>query len=192
MKKAFETVTAYVEDVSALLRGLVMLGIVVGILFDDYFGVVAAIGELMGKFGDAGSAQVGDVIRFTKAGTYFGDAVINTIASNTSLTIGSTAGLSGAAISASGFTITQLPKYTITDSSFRETFASPIIDCAICLLASNLATLIDTNEKFGFSKLDHDPVVKSPNLVPIAIAKSVFFAKLFAAFPPKPPIGPKK
>ena len=44
MKKAFETVTAFVEDVSALLRGLVMLGIVVGILFDDYFGVVAAIG----------------------------------------------------------------------------------------------------------------------------------------------------
>ena len=47
MKKAFETVTAFVEDISALLRGLVMLGIVVGILFDDYFGVVAAIGELM-------------------------------------------------------------------------------------------------------------------------------------------------
>ena len=56
MKKAFETVTAFVEDVSALLRGLVMLGIVVGILFDDYFGEYAAIGELMSKFGDAGFA----------------------------------------------------------------------------------------------------------------------------------------
>ena len=56
MKKAFETVTSFVEDVSALLRGLVMLGIVVGILYDDYFGVVAAIGELMSKFGDAGFA----------------------------------------------------------------------------------------------------------------------------------------
>ena len=72
------------------------------------------------KFGDAGSAQEGDVIRFTKGANYYGDAVIKTIASNTSLTIGSTAGLSGAAISASGFTITQLPKYTITDSSFSE------------------------------------------------------------------------
>ena len=72
------------------------------------------------KFGDAGSAQEGDVIRFTKAGVYFGDAVIKSIASNTSLTIGSTNGLSGAAISASGFTITQLPKYTIGDPSFRE------------------------------------------------------------------------
>ncbi len=72
------------------------------------------------KFGDAGSAQEGDVIRFTKGAVYYGDAVIKSIASNTSLTIGSTAGLSGAAISASGFTITQLPKYTITDSSFSE------------------------------------------------------------------------
>ena len=72
------------------------------------------------KFGDAGSAQEGDVIRFSNSGVYFGDAVIKSIASNTSLTIGSTNGLSGAAISASGFTITQLPKYTIGDPSFRE------------------------------------------------------------------------
>ena len=72
------------------------------------------------KFGDAGSAQEGDVIRFTKGGVYFGDAVIKSIASNTSLTIGSTAGLSGAAISGSDFTVSQLPKYTIGDSSFSE------------------------------------------------------------------------
>ena len=72
------------------------------------------------KFGDAGSAQEGDVIRFTKGAVYFGDAVIKSIASNTSLTIGSTAGLSGGAISASNFTITQLPKYTILDRSFSE------------------------------------------------------------------------
>ncbi len=72
------------------------------------------------KFGDAGSAQVGDVISFTKGGTYFGDAVIKSIASNTSCTIGSTAGLSGAAISASGFTISQKPKYTVLDSTYSE------------------------------------------------------------------------
>ena len=69
------------------------------------------------QFWNAGSAQVGDVIRFTKSGTYFGDAVIKEIASTTSLTIGSTAGLSGAAISGSDFTISQLPKYTILDSN---------------------------------------------------------------------------
>jgi len=84
------------------------------------YGTGVVTGNASCKFGDAGSAQEGDVIRFTKAGVYFGDAVIKSIASNTSLTIGSTAGLSGAAISASGFTITQLPKYTIGDSSFSE------------------------------------------------------------------------
>tara|TARA_R100001594_G_scaffold52958_1_gene86600 strand:+ start:290 stop:832 length:543 start_codon:yes stop_codon:yes gene_type:complete len=72
------------------------------------------------QFGATGSAQEGDVIRFTKAGVYFGDAVITGITSARSLSIGSTAGLSGDAISASGFTVTQLPKYTITDSSFSE------------------------------------------------------------------------
>ena len=84
------------------------------------YGTGVVTGNASCKFGDAGSAQEGDVIRFTKAGVYFGDAVIKSIASNTSLTIGSTNGLSGAAISASGFTITQLPKYTIGDPSFRE------------------------------------------------------------------------
>ena len=72
------------------------------------------------QFGAAGSAQVGDVIRFTKGSTYFGDAVITSITDARNLSIGSTAGLSGAAISASDFTVTQLPKYTITDSSFSE------------------------------------------------------------------------
>ena len=80
-------------------------------------GVVTGSGT---AFGASGSAQEGDVIRFTKGAVYYGDAVIKTIASATSLSIGSTAGLSGAAISGADFTITQLPKYTITDSSFSE------------------------------------------------------------------------
>ena len=80
-------------------------------------GVVTGSGS---AFGASGSAQEGDVIRFTKGAVYYGDAVIKSIASATSLSIGSTAGLSGAAISGADFTITQLPKYTITDSSFSE------------------------------------------------------------------------
>jgi len=81
-------------------------------------GVVTGSGT---AFGNAGSAQVGDVIRFTKSGTYYGDAVIKSIASATSCTIGSTAGLSGAAISGSDFTVSQLPKYTVLDRTFSET-----------------------------------------------------------------------
>jgi len=72
-------------------------------------------------FGAAGSAQEGDVIRFgDRSGTYFGDAVIVSIASTISCTIGSTMGLSGAAIAATSFTVTQCPKYTVLDSKYSE------------------------------------------------------------------------
>ena len=56
MNKAFEAVTSFIGEVTSLLKGLVVLGIVVGILFDDYFGVIAGLGDLMSKFGDAGFA----------------------------------------------------------------------------------------------------------------------------------------
>ena len=77
-------------------------------------------------FGQAGSIQEGDVIRFgspVKPGVYFGDAVVISIDSTTSLTIGSTAGLSGVAIAATSFQASQLPKYTIGDSSFSRSQA---------------------------------------------------------------------
>jgi hypothetical protein len=74
------------------------------------------------SFGQTGSAQVGDVIRFgVRSGTYFGDAVIVSVASTVSLTIGSTAGLSGAAIAGTDFSVSQLPKYTVLDSHYSET-----------------------------------------------------------------------
>ena len=82
--------------------------------------VVGNAGGSGTQFGTVGSASTGDVIRFTKAGVYFGDAVITGITSARQLSIGSTAGLSGAAISASGFTVTQVPKYTINDSSYSR------------------------------------------------------------------------
>jgi hypothetical protein len=79
-------------------------------------GVVTGSGT---TFGNVGAATTGDVIRFgDRDGTYFGDAVIVGIASTTQLTIGSTAGLSGAAIASTSFNVSQLPKYTVLDSSF--------------------------------------------------------------------------
>jgi hypothetical protein len=77
-------------------------------------------------FGESGSIQEGDVIRFgsmTKPGTYFGDAVVVSIASTTQLTIGSTAGLSGVAIAGTSFQASQLPKYTVLDSHYSESQA---------------------------------------------------------------------
>ena len=80
------------------------------------------------SFGYAGAghteAQVGDVIRFgQKSGTYFGDAVIVSIANTQSLTIGSTAGLDGAAISGVQFEISELPKSSVLDQSYSENIA---------------------------------------------------------------------
>ena len=75
------------------------------------------------KFGETGEVQVGDIMRFgviDKPGTYFGDAVVVSIASTTQLTIGSTLGLENAAIARTSFTATQAPKSTVLDRSFSE------------------------------------------------------------------------
>jgi hypothetical protein len=70
-------------------------------------------------FGNAGAAAVGDVIRFgSRTGTYYGDAVIVGITSATQLSIASTSNLSGATISGVQFDISELPKYTVLDSTF--------------------------------------------------------------------------
>jgi len=91
----------------------------VGAVVLDYdTGVVTGTGT---SFGQTGSAQEGDVIRFgSKATTYFGDAVIVSIANTQSCTIGSTMALSGAAIAGVVFGVSQLPKYTILDSKYSE------------------------------------------------------------------------
>ena len=66
-------------------------------------------------------AQVGDVIRFgDRTGTYFGDAVIKKITSTTVLSIASTAGLDGNAISGVQYLISTLPKSSILDSSYGD------------------------------------------------------------------------
>ena len=90
-----------------------------GLVSLDYTtGVVTGSGT---TFGQVGAASTGDVIRFgLRDGTYFGDAVIVGIASTTQLSIGSTAGLSGASIASTSFTVSQLPKYTIVDSHYSE------------------------------------------------------------------------
>ena len=81
------------------------------------------------SFGTANYIQEGDVIRFghrgiaqpnSPAGVFFGDAVVKSIASPTSLTIASTTGLSGAAIAATTFYVTQLPKYTVDNSKYSQ------------------------------------------------------------------------
>ena len=69
----------------------------------------------------------GDVIKFGDfKGTYYGDAVIQSITSNTVCTIASTEGLDddlgrlGPGFGATTFVVTQAPTYTTGDSSYKE------------------------------------------------------------------------
>jgi len=89
------------------------------VLLDYSTGVVTGTGT---SFGLAGFCSEGDVIRIgNRDGVYYGDAVIVSIANTESLTIGSTMGLSGVAVAATSFQISQLPKSSILDDSYSET-----------------------------------------------------------------------
>ena len=56
MKKAIANINDWINEFTGLLQTLVVFGVVVGILFDDPFGVIAGIGALMSQVGDSGLA----------------------------------------------------------------------------------------------------------------------------------------
>ena len=56
MKKVVAELTSWIGTFVDLLKLLVVLGVVTGILYDDYFGVIANIGEIMAKLGQEGLA----------------------------------------------------------------------------------------------------------------------------------------
>jgi hypothetical protein len=71
------------------------------------------------SFGQVGAAATGDVIRFGALGE-IGNAVIVGIASTTTLSIGTTMGLNGGAVSGATYYVSELPKYTVRDSRWSE------------------------------------------------------------------------
>ena len=56
MKKAMATVTTWLNDLTDLLKALIVFGILSGIIWDDYFGVIGGIGKLMGNIDQGGLA----------------------------------------------------------------------------------------------------------------------------------------
>ena len=56
MKKAMATVTTWLNDLTDLLKALIVFGILTGIIWDDYFGVIGGIGKLMGNIDQGGLA----------------------------------------------------------------------------------------------------------------------------------------
>ena len=56
MNDAIAKLTGWVTKLTELLISLVILGIIVGILFSDPFGVIAGVGSLFSQIGDNGLA----------------------------------------------------------------------------------------------------------------------------------------
>ncbi len=111
-------------------------------------------------FGQVGAAKTGDVIRFGirgSGGTYYGDAVIVGIASTTQLTIDTTAGLSTASIGSTSFYISELPKYTVLDSTY-----SNANDAAPSLSTLTITGTATTNAGVGTNII---PVVAPSGLI---------------------------
>ena len=107
-------------------------------------------------FGNVGAAATGDIIRFGvkesadgTAGTYFGDAIILGIASATSLTIGSTANLSGAAIAATSFSISQLPKQITWDGQFSHWNDGGAVGVGTSIFLAQLVSTATTSSPIG-------------------------------------------
>ena len=74
-------------------------------------------------FGTVGFGTVGQVIRFGSrggGGTHFGDAVIESVSSATNCKIVTTDGLTGAAIAATSYYLSELPKYTDVDKEWSQ------------------------------------------------------------------------
>ena len=73
------------------------------------------------SFGRTGFAKTGDIISFGQhgSGTYYGEAVIVSIASTLQLTIASTEALSGAGIAGAEYQISQKPIYTLGDATYN-------------------------------------------------------------------------
>ena len=58
MLKGLQNLNEWLGQLIDLAKMLVVIGIIVGILFDDFFGVIAGLGRIMSQFGDAGIAGI--------------------------------------------------------------------------------------------------------------------------------------
>ncbi len=123
-------------------------------------------------FGTPGNAQPGDVIRFGTAfsgsQTFFGDAVIVSIANTQSLRIQTTDGLSGSLITNQPYQISQSPKYLPTDAaqnqssgSFKDTFVVKLstftpLRVAVGTTAVNVAGNLVTSEVVAGDRVQYE------------------------------------
>lgn len=56
MKEVIKIVTEWLKGITELLTSLIVFGVLIGIIFDDKFGVIEGIGRVMQSFGENGLA----------------------------------------------------------------------------------------------------------------------------------------
>jgi len=129
-------------------------------------------------FGQIGAAKTGDIISFGQhgSGTYFGEAVIVSIASSIQCTIASTEALNGEAIAGVNFTISEKPVYTLGDATYNikrdgSTSLGPIETTGTADAASGVGTdLVFVTGTSSFLSVGNVLVNGSDNIPVSAIA----------------------
>ena len=151
-------------------------------------------------FGQIGAAKTGDIISFGQhgSGTYFGEAVIVSIASSLQCTIASTEALSGAAIAGVDYSVSEKPIYTLGDSVYNvKKDASPSFNTIVTGSADQATGIGSHSVGTDISELAPlevgDYLVNDSGNVPIiaigiatagAIATCIPGDKVFRAEPP--------
>lgn len=62
MNETMTTVKGWISNLNDMLISIIVLGITVGILFDDPFNIIGNIGQIFGQLGDSGLAGLIAVI----------------------------------------------------------------------------------------------------------------------------------
>ena len=129
-------------------------------------------------FGQIGAAKTGDIISFGQhgSGTYFGEAIIVSIASSLQCTIASTEALNGSAIAGVNFTVSEKPIYTLGDATYNikrdgSTSLGPIETTGTADAASGIGTnLVFVSGTSSFLSVGNVLVNGSDNIPVSAIA----------------------
>ena len=59
MKQGLQTITSWIDGIVDLLKGLLGLGILVGIIWDDYFNTLEHLGSFLRSIGDEKAGLAG-------------------------------------------------------------------------------------------------------------------------------------
>ena len=65
MKQGLQVVKSWLDGITGLLTGLLVLGLLVGILYEDYFGTLGNLAKFLDTVGDKGLAGLLAIVLVT-------------------------------------------------------------------------------------------------------------------------------